>query len=48
MKNNLPKSVRKYLRKEKARIRREFLDKKEQEKEIKKLYEKVKNITKKA
>jgi len=40
MKKKLPKSVRKYIRKEKARIRREVLDIKEQEKLIDQLYEK--------
>jgi len=37
----LAKSIRKYIRKEKARIRREILDSKKQEEEIKKLYEKT-------
>jgi len=37
----LPKSIRKYIRKEKARIRREILDLKEQERKIKELYEKI-------
>jgi hypothetical protein len=36
----LPKSLRKFIRQEKARIRREVLDIKEQEKQIQKLYEK--------
>ena len=36
----MPKSLRKYIRQEKARIRREILDLKEQEKLINKLYEK--------
>ena len=36
----LPRSVRKFIRKEKARIRREILDLREQEKKIKELYEK--------
>jgi hypothetical protein len=36
----LPKSIRKYIRKEKARIRKEILDLKKQEEEIKKLYQK--------
>jgi hypothetical protein len=36
-----PKSLRKYLRREKARIRREVLDTKEQEKQIQQLYEKI-------
>lgn len=40
----LPKSIRKYIRLEKARIRRQFLDSKEQEKLISELY---KNISKK-
>ncbi len=34
----LPKSIRKYIRKEKARIRREFFTLKEQEEKIKELY----------
>jgi len=37
----MPKSIRKFIRKEKARIRREILDIKEQEKLILKLYEKI-------
>ena len=37
----LPKSIRKYIRKEKARIRREVLDLKEQEKLIRDLYQKI-------
>ena len=36
----LPKSIRKYIRKEKARIRREVLDMGKQEELINKLYEK--------
>lgn len=36
----LPKSIRKYIRKEKARIRKQILDKKRQEEEIAKLYQK--------
>lgn len=45
MKNNikkqkLPKSLRKYIRKEKARIRRELLEIKEQQEKIKNLLEK--------
>ena len=39
MKKKLPKSVRKYIRKEKARIRREVLELNEQEKLINQLYE---------
>jgi len=41
MKKNLPKSIRKYIRKEKARIRREVLDLREQERLIKELYQKL-------
>ena len=37
----MPKSLRKFIRKEKARIRREFLDTKEQDKLILGLYKKV-------
>ena len=40
-KKRMPKSLRKFIRKEKARIRREFLDIKEQEKLISELYKKV-------
>jgi hypothetical protein len=36
----LPKSIRKFIRKEKARIRREVLDLKEQERLIRELYQK--------
>ena len=44
----IPKSIRKFIRKEKARIRREVLYLKEQEKQISELYEKVfKNLQKK-
>jgi len=39
----LPQSMRKYIRKEKARIRREFVTVKEQEEQIAKLYERIKN-----
>lgn len=39
-KRKLPKSLRKYIRREKARIRREVLNLEEQEKLIKQLYEK--------
>lgn len=43
----LPKSIRKYIRQEKARIRREVLDVKEQERLIKELIKKFfKNIDK--
>ena len=41
-KKKLPKSLRKYIRLEKARIRREVLDIKEQEKQIQDLYKKLK------
>ena len=40
-KSGLPKSVRKFIREEKARIRRQVLDLKEQEKLISQLYEKL-------
>lgn len=39
-KSKLPRSIRKYIRKEKARIRREVFDLKEQEKLIGELYKK--------
>jgi len=43
----LPKSTRKYIRKEKARIRREVLDLKEQERLINEIYQKFfKELTK--
>lgn len=41
-KKKMPKSIRKHIRKEKARIRREVLNFKEQEESIKKLYKKLK------
>ena len=41
MKKKLPKSLCKFIRKEKARIRREVLDLKEQEKQISDLYKKI-------
>jgi hypothetical protein len=41
MKRRLPKSLRKHIRQEKARIRREVLDIKEQEKLISELYQKL-------
>jgi len=37
----LPKSLRKYIRQEKSRIRREILDLKEQENQISELYQEV-------
>ncbi|MBZ9572663.1 hypothetical protein KJA17_00495 [Patescibacteria group bacterium] len=40
LKKRLPRSQRKYIRKEKARIRREVLDLKQQEKLINELYKK--------
>lgn len=40
MKKKLPKSSRKFIRLGKARIRREALDLKEQEKQIQELYKK--------
>ncbi len=39
MKKKLPKSLKKYIRKEKARIRREVLDLEEQKELIGKLYQ---------
>lgn len=45
MKKCMPKSLRKFIRKEKARIRREILDMKEQDKLINQLYEKIKRDT---
>lgn len=39
-KKRLPKSLRKFIRQEKARIRREVLDLKEQEKLINEIYQK--------
>lgn len=41
MKKKLPRSIRKYIRKEKARIRREVFDLKEQDSLISKIYEKL-------
>jgi len=41
MKNNLPKSTRKFIRREKARIHQEIFDQKEQNKLINELYQKV-------
>ena len=38
-KKRMPQSLRKHIRREKSRIRREVLDIKEQEKQIKQLYE---------
>ncbi|MEK7519196.1 MAG: hypothetical protein AAB565_00190 [Patescibacteria group bacterium] len=40
-KKRLPKSIRKFIRREKARIRRQVLDLKEQEKLISDLYKKL-------
>ena len=40
MKTKLPKSVRKHIRKEKARIRREILDSEEQKEKIRQILEK--------
>jgi hypothetical protein len=37
----LPKSIRKFIRKEKARIRREIVEDEKQKEAIKKLYEEV-------
>jgi len=41
MKKKLPKSLKKHIRREKARIRREQFDLKKQEDLIKELYKKV-------
>jgi len=41
MKKRLPKSLRKFIRQEKARIRREVLDLEEQEKLIQQLYQRI-------
>ncbi|MEF8847337.1 MAG: hypothetical protein V5A57_02845 [Candidatus Paceibacterota bacterium] len=43
MSKELPKSVRKHIRREKARIRRESLDEEEQQKLIKQLYKRFLN-----
>ena len=43
-KKRLPKSLRKFVRLGKARIHREILDLKEQEKLIKQLYENKRNL----
>jgi len=43
MERKLPKSIRKYIRFEKSRIRREFLDIKKQKEEIDKIYQKFYN-----
>ncbi len=40
-KKRMPKSIRKFIRREKARIRREVLDIKEQEKLIFQLYQRI-------
>lgn len=40
-KNKLPKSISKFIRREKARIRREVLDIKGQENKIQELYKKL-------
>lgn len=47
MKKKIPKSVRKYIRKEKARIRREVLDIKNQKELIDELYKKTARNTSK-
>jgi len=39
-KKRLPRSVRKYIRKEKVRIRREVLNLEEQKRQIKEIYKK--------
>lgn len=40
-KNKLPRSIRKYIRKEKARIRREAFNSKGQERLIQEFYQKI-------
>lgn len=45
-KRKLSYSIRKFIRKEKARIRREILDLKEQEKLINEVYQKILNTPK--
>jgi hypothetical protein len=45
-KSSLPKSLRKYIRKEKARIRRQFLDSAKQKEMINNLYQKVYSLIK--
>lgn len=42
MSKKMPKSIRKFIRREKARIRRQFLDVKKQEEQIAGLYKKIK------
>jgi hypothetical protein len=46
MKRKLPNSLKKYIRKEKARIKREFFDEKEQKEKIQELMEKLEKIYK--
>jgi len=45
-KAKISKSLKKFIRKEKARIRKEIPDPKEQEKEIEKLYQQILNTKK--
>ncbi len=40
-KKKLPRSLRKFIRREKARIRREILDVEEQERQIRAIYKKL-------
>ena len=40
----LPKSVRKFIRTQKAQIRRQFLDVKKQEELIKEMYNKINSV----
>ncbi len=47
MKKRIPKSLRKHIRQEKSRIRREVLNIKEQKKKIQELYQKLFPETKK-
>jgi len=46
VKKKLPKSIRKYIRKEKSRIRREIFDLEEQNKQINELYKKFSPVKK--
>ncbi len=43
-KSKLPKSIRKFIRKEKEKIRKSILDKKEQERLIQELYQKYLSV----
>jgi len=47
MKKKLPRSLRKFIRKEKARIRRQFSDPLQVEEAIKEIYNKINSLLKK-